>query len=122
MLPKAHRLTSSRDFENVFKRGVGYVHKLAILKVLRRERSAPARFGISVSPKVGTIVARNREKRRIREAVRLILPALETTGYDAVIIGRPAVRQASFGEIAQAVEQLFRMAGLTNPVRGKVAQ
>ncbi len=112
MLPKEHRLTSSRDFEIVYKRGRGYVNRLLVLRILRREESEPARFGFSTSPKLGSSVARNRAKRQIREAVRSLLGDLKETGYDAIIVGRPAIRDADFAAIKDAVRQLFEEAGI----------
>lgn len=112
MLSKEHRLRSRRDFEKVYKQGAGFLHRLAVLRILSRDTSMPARFGFAVSPKIGTVVARNRAKRRLREVVRKFLPEVRESGYDAVIIGRPAMRDASFTELAEAVGELFIKAGI----------
>ncbi|MEM9350133.1 MAG: ribonuclease P protein component [Pseudomonadota bacterium] len=59
-----------------------------------REREAgeraqtPIRMGVTCSKKVGNAVARNRAKRRLREAGRLILPDHGRSGWDYVLIGR----------------------------------
>ena len=47
------------------------------------------RVGFTCSKKVGNAVARNRAKRRLREAARMVLPALGHPGWDYVLIGRP---------------------------------
>ncbi|MCL6520658.1 MAG: ribonuclease P protein component [Armatimonadetes bacterium] len=112
MLPKEHRLTSSRDFEVVYKRGKGYVNRLLVLRVLWREETQPARFGFSTSPKIGSSAARNRVKRQIREAVRSLLGEIKKTGFDAILVGRPAIKEANFWSIRDAVRQLFEEAGL----------
>jgi ribonuclease P protein component len=46
------------------------------------------RVGFTCTKKVGNAVARNRAKRRLREAARLVLPSLGRDGWDYVLIGR----------------------------------
>lgn len=55
------------------------------------EVSTGIRVGYTCSKKVGNSVARNRAKRRLREAARAILPAMGHDGWDYVLVGRPGV-------------------------------
>ncbi|CUH40768.1 ribonuclease P [Jannaschia seosinensis] len=50
--------------------------------------------GFTCSKKVGNAVARNRAKRRLREAARLILPRAARPGWDYALIGRRDVTAA----------------------------
>jgi ribonuclease P protein component len=71
----------------------------------------PTRSGFVVGRRIGNAVARNRVKRRLREAVRARHPAL-VSGMDLVWIARPPLVAADFAAIGAAVEQLVRRARL----------
>ena len=61
----------------------------------RPEGEGPGlRVGFTCSKKVGNSVARNRAKRRLREAARAVLPVEGREGWDYVLIGRPEVTAA----------------------------
>jgi ribonuclease P protein component len=110
MLPREQRLTARRDFKRVYSGGKAVVNRLLVLRVLRKEEGQVARFGFSSSSKLGNAVLRNRMTRLLRESVRSLAGNIRETGYDAVIIVRPATRAATFVQIREAVEDLLRKA------------
>ena len=74
-----------------------------VLQARQRTDDGPARFGFTVSKKVGNAVERNRVRRRLREIVRLSHLALHI-GHDYVLVGRRAALNLPFARIAQDYE------------------
>lgn len=69
------------------------------------------RVGFTCSGKLGNAVARNRAKRRLREAARLVLPEHGRPGWDYALIGRPgATAERDFAalrdDLARALARL----------------
>jgi ribonuclease P protein component len=61
-----------------------------VLQVRERGDEAAARFGFTVSKKVGSAVERNRVRRRLRDIVRRHAALAALAGHDYVLIGRRA--------------------------------
>ena len=90
------RLKQRAEFLRVASKGrKAAVHGL-VLQVLPRGDEAPARVGFTVTKKVGNAVIRNRTKRRLREAARLLLREEPVQGADLVLIGRDTTRSRPF--------------------------
>jgi len=93
------RLKRRADFLRVAAKGrKAAVHGL-VLQVLARDDAGPARVGFTVTRKVGNAVVRNRTRRRLKEAARLLLRDQPVTGADLVLIGRDATRGRRFAEL-----------------------
>jgi ribonuclease P protein component len=87
-----------------------------VLQALRRDDSAPARLGFTVTKKVGNAVIRNRTKRRLREAARLLLRDQEAggaalTGVDLVLIGRDGTRARPFPALIDDLRRALKRTG-----------
>ncbi len=104
------RLRRSDDFRRVWKEGRSWAHPLFIVWAAPHERYEP-RLGFVASRKVGKAVQRNRARRLLREAARLLYPELEA-GWDIVIIARTSLTEAGLPEVMDAMRDLFRQAGL----------
>lgn len=65
----------------------------------------PARFGFTVTKKLGSAVVRNRIRRRLREIVRSISDKQGLRGCDYVIVARDAALRRETGELRADVEK-----------------
>jgi ribonuclease P protein component len=71
---------------------------------------AQPRFGITVTKQCGGAVQRNRIRRRLKEALRLLNPLPARPGYDYVILARPTALRMPFlalqGELIRALGKI----------------
>ncbi len=69
------------------------------------------RVGITAGKRLDRrAVVRNRIRRRLREALRLLPVA---AGYDVVVLARRRILSLDSGELRAALEEVFERAGLT---------
>ena len=81
-----------------------------VLQARKRRDAGPARFGFTVSKKVGNAVERNRVRRRLREIVRLSAASRLRAGHDYVLVGRRAALNLPFARMTQDFEGALRRA------------
>ena len=95
-MQRRHRLSRSRDFDAVYRRGRSVSTRfLTLYWFTREEDDGDPRLGLSVPKKaVAGAVARNRIKRRLRELWRTRVEALPS-GRDYVLIVRPGLAEAA---------------------------
>ena len=83
-----------------------------VLQALAREDQAPVRLGFTVTKKIGNAVIRNRTRRRLKEAARLVLAEHPVTGVDLVLIGRDGTRERDFIALQQDFRRAMAKAGV----------
>jgi len=107
---RPQRLTRRAEFLRVAAKGRKTPMPGLVLQALQRDDAGPARLGFTVTRKVGNAVVRNRTRRRLKEAARLLLAERPVSGVDLVLIGRDATRRRDFralqGDIARALDKL----------------
>jgi ribonuclease P protein component len=112
---RQHRLSRSRDFDTVYRKGRSVSTRFLVLYSFPREDDpeGAARLGLAVSRQLGGAVERNRLKRRLRvsfEELAARLPA----GHDYVLIARPglaeAVESRGFPWLTERVSEVFSLA------------
>jgi len=64
-----------------------------------------ARFGFTVSKKIGSAVVRNRVRRRLRALVAALDPSRVRPGFDYVLIARPGAERRSYQDLAVDLDQ-----------------
>ncbi|HKO09972.1 MAG TPA: ribonuclease P protein component [Alphaproteobacteria bacterium] len=102
------RLTRRPEFLRVAASRQRWVAPGLILQAYKRRPADPAkgpadavRLGLTASRKVGGAVERNRARRRLREAARLLLPAGAEPGYDLVLVARAATLRRPFAALVE---------------------
>ena len=105
---KELRLRRRKDFDNVFRRGRSWSNELLVLRTLPNDLPNN-RYGFVTSKKLGKAVVRNRVRRRLREAVRVL--SLEPA-WDVVVSTKTKAAAAGFQELRGSVADLLTLAGL----------
>lgn len=94
------RVTQRPEYLAVAATGRKWVTPAFILQAMPGDDiSLAPRAGFTVSKKVGNAVVRNRARRRIKEAARMILPANGQRGWAYVFIGRQAATDYPFEKL-----------------------
>ena len=113
MLPKAHRIRKTREFDLIRAEGVKHKapHFMFVVRKLEESQKNPEykypRFGFIVTKKIGKAVVRNKVKRWLREAVRLVLPTLPTN-FEATVVGFEGIEKSNFAELHKELIQVLK--------------
>ena len=103
-------LTRPADFTALQASRTTRSHPLMTAR-FRRTDLDQVRFGFATGRAIGGAVVRNRTRRRLREALRVIAPSFQP-GWDVLIIARPALVNATHEDLTEAVARLLRRGGV----------
>ncbi len=103
-------LSKPEDFAALQGEGTVRSHPLLVVRI-RWTGLEETRFGMSTGRKLGGAVVRNRVRRRLRVALRVMAPSFQP-GWDVLIIARPPVIGADFQKMAGALHSLLRRGGV----------
>ena len=110
-MKRVYRLRRPDQFQRVRRAGRSWEHHLFVLRITPNRRHI-TRCGFVVGKRLGSAVVRNRAKRRVREAIRLMYQHIKP-GWDVVFVIRsPATATVAFVTIQDAVEDLLQQAGI----------
>ena len=114
-MQRRNRLSRSRDFDAVYRKGRSVSTRFLVLYSFPRQEDPEGgpRLGLAVSRQLGGAVERNRLKRRLRAAFDELTERLPA-GHDYVLIARPGLGEAlesrGFPWLSERVDEVFRLA------------
>ncbi len=109
-MQKRYRLTNSRSFDYLYRKGTSVRDGCLVLYFAPSNRGT--RVGFSVGKKVGKSVVRNKTKRRLKEAFRIHIPEIKR-GFNYLIVARPQAAQCDFHALEKNLLDLLSKAGMT---------
>jgi ribonuclease P protein component len=109
---KPHRLTQRAEFLRAASAGKKAAVGGVVLQALARGDDGPVRLGFTVTKKVGNAVVRNRTRRRLKEAARLVLQDQKLQGTDLVLIGRDSTRRRDFKTLQTDIKRALDRTGV----------
>ena len=114
-MQRRHRLSRSRDFDAVYRRGRSVSTRYLVLYWFERAEGDGdlPRLGIAVPKKLGGSVVRNRMKRRLREAWTRSLDAVPAQ-HDYVLVAREGLPETTdargFDWLEERVREILQKA------------
>ena len=109
-MQRQFRLKRSADFARVRAEGRNWRGPFLAMSVAPNTL-AYNRYGFIASRRLGGAVVRNRVRRLLREAIRLLAPHLRQ-GYDITIVARNEMVGQPYSDVISALESLVKRAGL----------
>jgi ribonuclease P protein component len=112
MTAQLPRLKRRADFLAAAARGRKAPMPGLVLQARARVEGGPVRIGFTVTKKVGNAVVRNRTRRRLKEAARLLLRETKIEAVDLVLIGRDGTRWRRFSALQDDLYRALRKTGV----------
>lgn len=103
------------EFLRLASRGRKIVKPGFVMQVCAGEAAADLRIGYTATKKLGNAVARNRARRRLKEAARLTLAGRALPGVELVLICRQETRTLPFAKLRANLD-----AALAEALAGRV--
>jgi ribonuclease P protein component len=108
--PRLVMLSRPQDFAAIQGSGTTRSHPLLSARFLRTDLGT-TRFGLSTNRRLGGAVVRNRVRRRLREALRVMAPSFQP-GWDVLIIARPTIVEADHDALVGALHRTLVRGGV----------
>ncbi len=103
-------LSRPQDFAAFQGAGTTKAHPLFTARFVRTDLPT-TRVGLSTGRRLGGAVVRNRARRRLREALRVMAPSFQP-GWDVLIIARPGLVSADYQTLVAALRRVLARGGV----------
>jgi ribonuclease P protein component len=113
-MKRKYRLIKTTDFKRVRRLGKSYAHPLVVL-IVHPNTSDRIRVGVAAGRSVGNAVQRNHAKRRLRETIRTILPAIRP-GWDIILLARRPIIASTHQQVKTTIYHLLKRARLLEEI------
>src|ERR1700733_10547501 len=92
------------DFLRMASRGRKLARPGFVMQVCTNSSDAELRIGYTATKKLGNAVARNRARRRLKEAARLTLAGRALSGVELVLICRQETAAVPFAKLCAGID------------------
>lgn len=100
-------LNENRDFKRIYRIGKSFVHPVLVTYIVKNKLGYN-RMGITATKKIGKAVQRNRARRLIREAYRVLEPDLTLpAGVDIVFVARTKTTLVKMNDVLKPMQSHF---------------
>ena len=115
-MKRKYTLKENHLFTRAYKKGKSVAAYNAVVYVMyNRDQKADTKIGITVSTKNGNAVRRNRAKRIIREAARLLYPTLKKGLFIVIVARKPAyIPTHKMQQVKRTLEKAFKDLKIVN--------
>lgn len=107
----SYSIKENYEFRRLYRRGASAASSYLVVYAMKTRRPHN-RIGLTVSPKLGGAVVRNRIKRLLREAYRLHEHELKQS-YDFVLVARARMAKTSCAQTERELMRIMRQLKLT---------
>ena len=115
MLNKKYRLCKRKQFNYIYKKGrhagCDILSLVYIFAKMPYNSPSHLKIGFSANKKVGGSVQRHRALRKMREAVRPLIPNM-AANHNYIFVAKETILDKSVAEIHAAVASVLKKAGL----------
>lgn len=110
MKNKEETLRNSREFRVVYDGGKSFANKYLVL-FFKENSLTYNRVGFVTTKKLGNSVARNKFKRRLKEAYRKHKDRVKK-GYDIILLSRAGAGEIDYRQIESALKHIMKISSL----------